>query len=71
MDDEFGDDDRDRVDKMIHEVEDQSFRRPGIFESMSQAAKKPLYLGCTLQKKLVIEAPDWGKLPLKPLFSIT
>ncbi|XP_057251096.1 uncharacterized protein LOC130591614, partial [Beta vulgaris subsp. vulgaris] len=52
LDDEFGDDDRDRVDEMIHEVEDQSCRRPRIFESMSKAAEKPLYPGCTKYTKL-------------------
>ncbi|XP_057247115.1 uncharacterized protein LOC125494440 [Beta vulgaris subsp. vulgaris] len=37
---------------MIHEVEDQSCRRPRIFESMSKAAEKPLYPGCTKYTKL-------------------
>ncbi|CAH9079143.1 unnamed protein product [Cuscuta epithymum] len=42
----------DHIDEMMGEVKDHFSGRPRIFESLSQAAEKPLYHGCTKYTKL-------------------
>ncbi|CAH9081142.1 unnamed protein product [Cuscuta europaea] len=50
--DEVGDDKPDEIDEMIGGVKDHYGGRPKIFDSLSQAAEKPLYPGCTKYTKL-------------------
>ena len=44
----------DRIDDMMHDVEDEFTDRPHIFDEILKAAEKPLYPSCTSHTKLSV-----------------